>query len=501
MGVTASVDSQGGLRRAAAAGVRWTSTGAAVRGALGLVQIAILARLLEAHDFGLVATVNVVVAVAAIFSDLGLNNAIIARQTTDRAVLSSLYWANVVAGLAIFVLVLVAAPIVAGIFDQPALTGLLQLAAAGFLAGPLGQQFQLLLQRDLRFDVIAKVEVVSTVAALLVAVATAATGAGAYAIVWSLVAGASVKSALFAAHGWRTWRPRLGLRLSHLRGYTSFGLYQIGDRVIAYVAANIDYILIGYFLGTEVLGAYYVAYQLVLKPLLLLNPPLTRVAFPIFAKRGDDDAALARGFLEVVRLVMLMVFPLLAGVAVAAEQFVPVVFGDGWERSVVLIQILSGVGMMRALSNPIGSVLLAKNRPDISFKYNVVWIVVLTLTLRIAVEGGVVALAWAYVGIGLAAHALWPLLLQHVMGLSWRRYLAALAGPIGYTIAVAGAMEVARVLLASWTGSAGLSLVLLTAVGAATYVALLARFEREYMADLWRLMAARAPRHAAAAPA
>src|SRR3954447_436829 len=355
----------GGLRLTAMTAVKWTSASALVQAAIGFVQVSILARLLDPSAFGLMATTVVIIGVASMVTDLGLNNIIIARQTRDPIVLSTLYWTSVVVGATVAVAVIASAPLIAGLFHQPELTGLVRFLALGFVVVPLGQQFQILLQRDLQFDVLARIEIVATFFGFAVAVGSAVAGAGAYALIWGLLGAAVLKSALLALRGWRDWRPQFIWRGAELRGHASFGLFQVGERLTNYLGANVDYLLVAAFLGPEALGAYFIAYQLCVKPMLIINPPLTRVAFPIFARRATDDEALARGFLEVTRLIALAVCPILVGIAVAAPRLVPLVFGDGWERSVLLIQLLAGIGFVKAISNPAGSLLLAKNRPDI----------------------------------------------------------------------------------------------------------------------------------------
>jgi lipopolysaccharide exporter len=171
--------------------------------------------------------------------------------------------------------------------------------------------------------------------------------------------------------GWRRWKPGLHFARADLKGYLGFGLYQIGERTIYYWAANIDYLLIGRYLGASPLGVYTIAYQLVVMPVSRLNPILTKVAFPVFSRRQDDPAALRRGFGELTELVALVTFPLLVGLGVVAPIAVPAIFGPDWQPSVVLVQIMAVMGLLMCLSNPLGAALLAKGRADVGFWLNV----------------------------------------------------------------------------------------------------------------------------------
>ncbi len=49
----------------------------------------------------------------------------------------------------------------------------------------------------------------------------------------------------------------------------------------------------------------------------------------------------------------------------------PPVFGDKWNSIIPVLELLCIVGLLRSVGNPIGSLLMAKARVDISFKFNV----------------------------------------------------------------------------------------------------------------------------------
>lgn len=55
-------------------------------------------------------------------------------------------------------------------------------------------------------------------------------------------------------------------------------------------------ILIGSFIGAEALGIYNLAYQIVTLPVLKINPIITRVAFPVFAKNKHETALSEKDF-------------------------------------------------------------------------------------------------------------------------------------------------------------------------------------------------------------
>ena len=455
---------------------------------LGLVQLAILTRLLSKSDFGLMSMIAIVLGFAQVFADVGVSNAIIYRQDANRDQLSSLYWMNVGVSVLLGAVVVLIAPLVAGYFHQPQLVQPLRVASLLFVVTPVGQQFQVLLQKELEFDRLAIIEIVAAVAALGVATAAAVAGQGVYSLVWAQLARATVMSLATTMVGWHRWRPHLHLSVGDLRGFVSFGLYQMGERSIYYWAANIDYLLIGRYLGPAQLGVYTIAYNLVIVPVSKLNPVLTKVAFPVFARRQEDSAALRRGFGELVELVALVTFPLLVGLGILAPLAVPAIFGASWQPAALLVQILTVMGLIKCLGNPLGALLPAMGRADILFWLNVASTTVTVALLWAVVGRGTQAVAWAHSAIQVLFFVVELGILRYVVELRPRSYFARLARPMLTTTLMGVSIFGMYAAMRSLDVSDGLQLAALVLAGIATYAASWLLLAPSYVRGLRRML-------------
>jgi O-antigen/teichoic acid export membrane protein len=483
------------LKKAAASGVKWKGTSTAVVEGLRMVRLVVLARLLAPEDFGLMAMVTVVIGFGEIYADGGISNAIIHRQNATREQLSSLYWLNIVVGMLVFTVVCAAEPLVAQLFGEPRLTALVSWAALAFLIAPIGQQFRVLLRRELKFKPLAQVEMSAAVVGTAVAVCSALSGQGVFALVWGYLTIVSTKSLIFAWLGWKVWRPLLHFRRNDLEGFIGFGMYQMGSRTATYFASNVDYMIIGRFLGAEVLGVYMVAYQLVLMPLHKLNPVLTQVAFPIFAKKQSDNTALRRGYLQLNRMIAFVTFPALVAAGVTAPIIVPVLFGERWLGAVPLIQILASLGMLKTLINPIGSILLAKGRPDIIFKWYLIVSVMNACVFSYVVKYGVHAVAFAYLIVtAVNFFAIARFMIQPLIGLRVSDYLGVLRGPAVISAATGIALLGVYFAMNALPVGDTTRLLALAALGILVYCTLMLVFERQYVAEHWLLLVNRGER-------
>ena len=157
--------------------------GQGVRILVQIASVVVLSRLLTPRDYGLVAMVLAVVAVAEIFRDFGLSTAAIQAKVLTRAQQSNLWWLNAALGLGFGLVAIMAAPLVAALYDEPALTTLTAAMAGMFVLNGMGAQYRADLTRRLLFTRLAAATVLAPLLALGIAAYAAANGAGYWALV------------------------------------------------------------------------------------------------------------------------------------------------------------------------------------------------------------------------------------------------------------------------------------------------------------------------------
>src|SRR6266436_230772 len=131
---------------------------------LNLGYIMVLARLLVPQEFGLVAMVTTVTGFLRIFQDAGLSMATVQRQEITHAQVSNLFWVNVAVGGITTLLVAASAPVVAWFYREPRLVGMTLVLSITFVLTSAAVQHIALLNRQMRFTVIAAIDVLSMLA-------------------------------------------------------------------------------------------------------------------------------------------------------------------------------------------------------------------------------------------------------------------------------------------------------------------------------------------------
>ncbi len=411
------------LQRKAYRGAGWSGLSGLIVNALELLKYIVLARILGPGDFGLLAMAMVIIGIGRIFADGGTSNAVIHYRNQSGRQLSTLYWINIGAGLTLYGVVALAAPHVASFYGEPEVNRLLRLGAVVLPVYATGALYEVMLRKALSFRYIMISESTAALVSFATAVYLALSGWGVYALIWSHIATASMLTLCYVANGLRSWRPALQFSPREVRSHLSFGLFQMGDRGLGVYATRIDQLIIGRFFGPDILGAYHLAYHLVLFPLARLSPLLNRVAFPVFSSRQDDDARLRNGYLKLMRTMTALTGPLFLLAALTAPWLVPLLFGGGWELAAALIPWMAVVGLMRMLGNPSGNIVLSKGRARLLFLWNLGTAVVSTGVFLAGAQHSVFMLLWLYIGANMLYFTVGQsIMVNHLINLQWSRF-------------------------------------------------------------------------------
>ena len=275
------------LRTRAISAGQWTTVSAIGRSGLQMLQVVVVARFLAPSDFGLMAITMALLGVLSVLADFGISRGIIHFDHVDQRTRSSLYWLNVLLlAASLSAIVVASAPYIARFYATPALTWVLAWTAPILFASSLGQQFNVLAEKELEFAKPAQNELA---AALVGFIACVVAAVWLHAGVFALVAGALGSAVVGAALAWLRLsaghRPTFHMDLQEAMPFLRFGGYMVGENAASTLTRQSDIFLGGWFLGSATLGLYSLARDLNLRISMMINQVVTRVTFPVMWRR------------------------------------------------------------------------------------------------------------------------------------------------------------------------------------------------------------------------
>lgn len=481
------------LARQAASGAKWTTSAAIVTALVGVVKIAILARYLTPADFGAVALLMLILEICNMFVRVGFSDVLVVKTEATREQLSTLYWVNVVVGAAIYALLFLLAPWFSGLFKTVDLTEMSRVMGLILLFGALVVQFDALMRRNLMLRQIALFRSATQVVGLVVAIYMGVAGYGAWALVISnLAAQLGMNLLLWWIAIRLRWLPGRCAPLSEISELLRFGAYRVGASLIYAVNSRVDQISIGAFLGPTALGYYNIAFNLAMQPFLRINPILTQVSFPIFAKVKDDNEKLLKGYRKGLRLLMSVNAPLLLGLAVVAPLIVPALLGPRWEPVVPVVQVLSVVGLIRSANNINIGLVLAKEKYRWPFYWGLVLLAVVPITVVLVsmFTHSLLTVSLTLAGINLCLFVLGYMLFpRRLLGNFDLPFLSDVGRPV-----LAAALMLPAVTYAIHEvsiGSLWMRLIMMVALGGAIYAAASLLIQRQHAGEILEFLRSR----------
>lgn len=392
---------QGSIGRAAAGGAIWLTAQKWVVRIFSFVTIALLTRLLNPDDFGTLAAASTVLPFFYLLADLGFAAYIVQVKETTERMLSTAFWFSLSAGLVLCGVLWVCAPLLGQVFGNPHVAPVLQALSLWVIVTAIGSVPMAILRRQMRFAVIAGQGAVAAVIAQGAALALAFTGFG----VWALVAQTLVAAVITTILVWVSahWRPRWAFARAEFARMSTFGGKVLGVEFIAMARAWGEAAVTSAVLGPASLGFMNVAQRLVQIVQDLTGSAIVPVTNVAFARLREVRERLQAAYLRALRFLYLVLSLPLTVVAVAAPLIVPILFGEGWERSVPVAQVLALAGTLSVTAWLDHGLFYGIGRPGTWFVYAIITDAV-TLAVTIAtVRWGLVAIATGFLVVATAA--------------------------------------------------------------------------------------------------
>jgi O-antigen/teichoic acid export membrane protein len=468
-------DRQRAVAASSAQGAFWAFVSKYSGKAVNLVTVAVLARLLTQDDFGVAAYALVVIAFLEV-TGLGIGPALVYHDADDRGK-STGFWLAGLTGFVLYGLAWASAPLVGDYFNDDRAIDVVRVLALSFPIMGLGAVPEALLLKSLSFKKAFLPGVAMSVVKAVTAIILASLGFGAWALIHAQIAGAAAQLILFWVMLDDPWRPRLSFDRAFARKLGGYGSNIAGIEILGAWLLNVDYLLVGRYLGAAALGVYVIAFRI---PELLIKElygVLSRSLFPIYTKMKDDHRALGTAFTRTNQYVGAVTIPMAVGLWLVAEPVVVLAFGVTWTDAIPVIGPIALYTVLRSLYFNAGSIYKSTGRPGLLTKLNIGTALILTPALYFAAVRyeSIAAVAWTHVAVTAVVGVVQLVIASRVIGFRLASLGRALWAPVAASAIMAGAVTAAM----QWVGGGYLTqLATGVGVGVIVYGSILTMLQR-----------------------
>lgn len=439
----------------------------------------VLARLLTKDDFGLVGYAVTVIAFLEGISDLGVTAAVIYFPDEKKRI-STAFWVNQVTGITFFIGIWFAAPAIAIFFKDERVVDISRTLALTFPLLALGYIHESVLLKRLSFKRSFIPSFLRSIAKGVASIAFAFGGFGAWSLIYGQLAGNLVAS--FSYWLVTPWKPEFSFDFKMAYELLKYGMTFIVGELLAITLLNLDYLLIGRYLSSEKMGVYTLAFRLPDLLILEFARTLSNVLFPIYSqvRNQSSENGMARAFFLATRYISMLTIPMGVGLALVAQPFIVVFFGEKWLDAVPVVQGIAMYATILSIVHNISSVYWAEGRPQILTWIGLTRLALLfpTLFWAVTITGSIVVVGWAQAALALVSALINLFIASHLIKLPMLEIGRALRPSVLAGSVMAGIVYGLTLMLGD-SLPAWLLLTISVSVGGISYLGMLWLVERD----------------------
>jgi O-antigen/teichoic acid export membrane protein len=331
--------------------------------ALSFIGFIVLARLAPPATFGAYAAASILLGASALFTEAGMQAAVVQWRDKLPAAASTAFIVNMVGGLALAALAAASAPLIGWFFHSyevalaaAVLAGNIPINAASIVPAAL-------LQRRVSFR-LALLGPIGSFAYGVAAIAALASGLGLWGLVVATYAAAVARTA--AVWALSRWRPSFSLASWEMwRSLGRYGRPVVFSMFLREVGIAGSTAFVGRAFGTGTLGSFRYAQRLVMLANSAIVFGSAYVLLPAFSRIWHDEKRFQNSILSALRTLSLLVFPLSFIFIPLGRPFATVLFGEEWREAGPIMMALAGVGVALALDSISSEAFKATGRTDL----------------------------------------------------------------------------------------------------------------------------------------
>jgi PST family polysaccharide transporter len=381
--------------------VGWLGAAEVVNRIFRLGTTVTLARVFSTEDYGLMAVIYTIFDLATVFIFRGGIGAKIIQTNEERVKVTcdTAYWLNWLVCSLLFIIQCLAAFPIARFYDNNQLILPICVAALMYLVYPLFLINCALIERENRLKIIAFCTATQSIVINILTVILAVIGMGIWAIVFPML----VTLPIWLIFTWKghPWRAPKNFTLENWQEIIHFSKNLLGVELLTKLRLNLDYLIVGRFLGVEQLGLYYFAFNAGSGITNNVVNSLMSALFPHLCATRGDRYKLKSYYLKSLKKISLTVIPIVILQSALAPIYVPIIFGERWVKAIPIL-ILICLSVIPLTFKYTSSLLLnTVNKTQISLYFDLIYTILFVIAIFISVQRGILAVAITVLAINL----------------------------------------------------------------------------------------------------
>lgn len=340
-----------------------------VQGIYCIISI-VIARIISPSDYGLIAMLNIFIAIAQSLIDSGFSNALIQKQHRTEKDFCTVFYFNTLVALILYFILYIASPYIASFYSEPRLENIAKWSSIAIIISSLAIIHRTKIAINLAFKVQAKISISAVTISGIIGISCAAFGYGVWALVIQNIARCTVETILLWCYV--HWKPNQGFSWESFNSLFSFGSRLLLAGLLHTLYTNLYSLVIGKRFTPNIVGFYNQGNTLASFPALNFAYVLTRVMYPVMCQLQQDEKKLYEYFVKYLCTATYIIAPIMIMLCVLSKPFITVILSSQWIDAAPFFAILCIANLFLPLREINGMLLNVKGRSDLFFKAEII---------------------------------------------------------------------------------------------------------------------------------
>ena len=373
----------------------WSSVDrVAQQGTQAIIGI-ILARLLSPSDYGLMGVVMIFTTLSYILVEGGFTASLVRTKEITKEHTNTVFYSNLAVSISLYIIFFFAAPFIADFFSQKELTPLIRVTNLALIFNSLYIVPYGLIERELNFKKLAKINFISTTLSGLSGAVSAYYNVGVWALVIQQTSYHFIRSICF--YVWQRWLPSLIFSKKVFKEYASFSIHILSSNILNIFFNNIYTFLLGKFYSVKQLGYYTHANKMAETANFTFSAIFGKTSYNLFAKIHDESERLINAMRQMIQKSSLITIPTTIFLIFAAKPLFLTLFGDKWLASVPYFQLICIANLLNIVYLINNYALNSIGKSKLSLKVEVIKRCLILISVLLCFSYGVMELLIGYV--------------------------------------------------------------------------------------------------------
>lgn len=365
-----------------ASGFLWAYGEKAAAQGIALIVTAVLARLIDPENYGMISIVTIFIEFGDIFVTGGFGSALVQKKEIDDLDLNTTFVLSFIMGWVIYILLFFEAPAIAKFFNMRELTKIVRIMGIRLPLAAINTVQHASIQRNMEFKKFFFSTLSGTIISAVVGVGMALKGYGVWALTGQYLTNTIIDTLVLLMIG--EWRPKIQLSIVRLKHILSYGWKILAQRFVYTFTNNIQNLVIGKQFTSKELAFYNNGIKIPVAILSNIYDTMAKVFFPAFSKEQNQNDNLKAMMRQAIKMASFLLAPISIGLFAIAKPLIFVLLTEKWIKCVPFLQIYCLRYMSRPFTTMVQQAILAQGRSDIILKIEIVLNICMLGSLYIA---------------------------------------------------------------------------------------------------------------------